>query len=366
MVPCKSGTYTVLIQKSDTVIFDRPPKLRDYGGDLSRRWYIEYHLSGQRQRVWIAARPSETRAARAEKILQKIKKGVYVSGGGGIMPELRKIAQGIDLRPKTRSTYLTACKQFSDHVERVNVITLSQVNETHAKSFFQYLKGKYSPVTVRNKLLSLKAIFSHYKRNPFADLKANYSKKDSDFNQPFSPYERSTIENYLSEHDERLYIFTRFIFYAFIRPKELISLRIKDIDLRTRTIKVSGSISKNKRSAAVPIIKPLYDLIIKNGLLSYPANFYLFGANLKTGPEPCAINEANNRHRLALKELELYRKNETVLYSWKHTGNINLYLVKPDLKLLQQMNRHAEVSTTEIYLRRLGLFLNSAAFDVEY
>ena len=365
-VACKSATYPETIQKTDTPIFSKPPKLKNYGGDLTRRWYIEYHISGTRHRVWIAAKPSETRAARAEKLLQQIKAGAYIAGGGGIMPELRAIAQAIDLRPKTRSTYLTACKQFADFVSPFQVFRLSQVTEVQANAFFEHLKKRYSPVTVRNKLLSLKAIFSHYKRNPFDNIKANYSRKDSDFNQPFSDYERAEIETYLQEQDERLFLFTRFIFYAFIRPKELISLKVKDIDLRTRTIKVSGKVSKNKRSAAVPIIKPLFDLILKHGLLNYPANFFLFGQNLKPGEKRAAMNEANNRHREALKALNLYRERETVLYSWKHTGNINLYLVKPDLKLLQQMNRHAEVSTTEIYLRRLGLFLNSAAFDVEY
>ncbi|RFS16833.1 tyrosine-type recombinase/integrase [Emticicia sp. C21] len=72
-------------------------------------------------------------------------------------------------------------------------------------------------------------------------------------------------------NNQPLYLFTRFIFYSFIRPKELLNLQVKDIDLTTRTIKVKSDVSKNKRTETVPILKPLLSLIIENKVLETQA-----------------------------------------------------------------------------------------------
>jgi integrase len=52
------------------------------------------------------------------------------------------------------------------------------------------------------------------------------------------------------------------------------------------------------------------------------------------------------------------------LYGFKHTGVIALYLATRDIKLIQAQCRHKDISTTDIYLRDLGLFLDQDALDI--
>jgi integrase len=102
-------------------------------------------------------------------------------------------------------------------------------------------------------------------------------------------------------------------------------------------------------------------------ILEQPSHYYVFGKkDLTPNFERAAINLPNRLHKEILIKLKMYRFKETVLYSWKHTGNINAYLKGMDIKLIQQINGHTSLETTEIYLRKLGLFLDKQAFDFEF
>lgn len=358
----KSSITPDLIHKHDTTI---RPYLNNYGGDLSKRWYIDYENNSQRVREWIPSKPLENRADRAKAKFQEILRGVYVGGGHTNLDILFILLEkkAKDLRKKTKQTYWTDCKIFAKYFK---TIPISKITTDQAVGFYDFLKGQYTDKTVKNKINNLKAVFDGYKYQPLAKLRGTYKIEESEFNFPFNDYEREIIEQYLEEHEPELYLFTRFIFYAYIRPAELIKLKISMFDLHTRTIKIPASISKTKKAGAVPILKPLLDIILKNKLLSYPSNYYLFGYGLKPNVKPCPTNYATTLHNKAMKELGIYRERETVLYSWKHTGNILAYLKNTDIKILQKINRHSSVLTTEIYLRKLGLFLDKSAFDIEY
>jgi hypothetical protein len=108
----KSVTYAVLIQKTDTDI--KPPYLNTYGGNLSKRWYIDYFNGIKRVREWIAANPAATRPERAEKRFQEIKDGVGISVRMGMLKELERLLNKIELRKKSHQTYFTVCKRFAE------------------------------------------------------------------------------------------------------------------------------------------------------------------------------------------------------------------------------------------------------------
>jgi len=59
------------------------------------------------------------------------------------------------------------------------------------------------------------------------------------------------IEEYMRVHDSELFLFTRFIYYTFIRPGELRLIRINDLRLKDKYLFVKGEISKNGTSAAL-------------------------------------------------------------------------------------------------------------------
>ncbi|WP_337044760.1 tyrosine-type recombinase/integrase [Emticicia sp. 17c] len=368
-------------------------KLNDCRGDVSKRWYIDYGIYNQARkrleikRIWLPTNPpnADYRYQLAKdlsnEIDKKLKKGILHS-----TPKKEKkinptnfleITENIltmlvvekVLRTKSKQTYYTACKHLDKFLLKTSIhftdITTSivqdfirslKVSDRHKKNIVGFLKSVCGYLIENN--------FMAY--NPFLGSDDKIKFDDSELNCPFSDYEKKKIEDYLIANNKPLYLFTRFIFYSFIRPKELLHLQVKDVDLRTRTIKVKSDISKNKRSETVPIIKPLLSLIVENKVLENPSDYYIFGQGFKPSKTMQGGNTPTNQHREALKDLGLYVEKKTVLYSWKHTGNIFAYLSGLDIKIIQKMNRHRSLETTEIYLRKLGLFLDEKAYDASW
>lgn len=364
------------------------PILKDYNGDSSKRWYIEYYITNiisntqSRKREWISSKlDKKQRYNEAQKrilaITEKTKEAQKQPEGSPmtvlkVKAILLHVIGEMNLRDKSKSTYNTSVYHLFNFLKHTRIANITDINQDLVNEFFDAFAPSYNPNTVKSTLNHLKSTFSEALRkklisvNPFLGIRLNISKNDGDFNTPFNDYEKAALETHLKEQNYRLYLFTRFVFYAFLRPKELRHIKVGDIDLRLKTIKVKGEVSKTNTLDIIPILKPLYELIEENELLNYPASFYLFGKNLIPSAEKLPANYATSEHKQVLKELDIYKERITTLYAWKHTGNIHAYLAGMDIKMIQRINRHKSLATTEIYLKKIGLFLDRAIFDFAY
>lgn len=381
---------TAHFKKQEDVEAFRLPQLKNAKGDLMKRWFVEWwqfdsqERKLKRQRLWIPSNPktAKFRYDFAENACKKIANDLYEKGisniqisesdNYGIKREsnfdiMAKAISNKTLRRKTIQTYYSHTRLFCKYLESKNITSLSKVTTEHVKEYLLFNRTSAAN-TNKNKINHLKSIFNELimmnevGHNPFSMVKG-IKNEDSDFNHPYSDYEKKLIEDYLKAKNLPLYYFTRFLFFGFIRPQELINIRVKDVDVRSRIIRVSGSISKTKKNGVIPIIKPLLEIIQESNCLNYPPDFYLFGRDLEPSNIKCPINKPNFMHREALETLGIYRPKITVLYSWKHTGNIFAYLSGVDVKIIQKMNRHNSFETTEIYLRKLGLFLEQKIYE---
>jgi site-specific recombinase XerD len=64
-----------------------------------------------------------------------------------------------------------------------------------------------------------------------------------------------------------------------------------------------------------------------------------------------------------MKQLDLIKNNQT-LYSFRHTGAIEIFKHNRDIKLLQGLMGHSNLNTTIIYLRGLKVDLNQFNGDI--
>ena len=359
----------------------------DYKGDLSKKWYIDfgYCIAGKRKRykrLWIPFVPNhQSRYDSANKLIDSVNSQIAlqeipsakiksIEKQCKFLEELEQVLKRKQLRTKTVQSYLTAAKKLSTYIIS-NSLNYKTLNEQNLVFFQNSLDAtnNYKKIIFSHLRNSFTALYDEkiIKYNPFTGYKIKLRSTDSDHNNPFDEIQKKNIENCLIESNYNLYLFTRFIFYAFIRPKELINIKVADIDLKNRTIKVIGDISKNNQTQFVPIIKPLYDLIISSKFCEYPKSHFLFGAStLSPSTKKIGGNTPTNWHRDILKQLGIYEEHKTVLYSWKHTGNIFAYISGVDIKLLQKMNRHSSIETTEIYLRKLGVFIDKQLLDASW
>jgi integrase len=169
-------------------------------------------------------------------------------------------------------------------------------------------------------------------------------------------HQRLTIEKYLLDNNLPLYKFTRFLYFTFLRPSELVQLKIKDFDLKNKQILVPAHISTNRKEEPVTIPKLLLAEIAPMRLDKYNPEDFVFSKNLLPGKYKIYPTYVSEMHRKVLLACGIKQKDVT-LYSWRHTGVVNAYKAGIDIKTLQIHIRHQNMEMTNSYLERLGLGL---------
>ncbi len=182
---------------------------------------------------------------------------------------------------------------------------------------------------------------------------------------PFTPSQRAILENWMKIHDPELYQFTRLVYYCFLRPVEILRIRISQIDLPNRIILVWAGNAKNRKQMPVVIPGSLASLLTEMKIPSLPDAWYLFGKGLRPGENSWHRNRVSERHRAALEACEMDTAIHD-LYGWKHTGVCNAYRAGVDIQAIQTQCRHFSLNETEIYLRSLGLRISSELKNTDW
>ncbi len=176
-------------------------------------------------------------------------------------------------------------------------------------------------------------------------------------NIPFSPEDITLLMNYLDNNDKSTAFFARIIYSTCMRPSEICKLRICDIDLKNRQIKIPLDITKNTKKTTVDIIdiEPnLIDVLMELNIASFnPVYFLTSKSETIIGEESIGSNKPYKQFAKALKTLSLHGKGYT-LYSFKHFSNLQRFQAGWTVAEIMKANRHSSITMTEIYLRDLN------------
>lgn len=153
-----------------------------------------------------------------------------------------------------------------------------------------------------------------------------------------------------------LLLLIQMIYYSFGRPREVLRLKIENIDMIANRILFPAEISKTKTDEYVGIVPSLRKILLSMNLNQYPREFYLFGANQMPGPKPMDYRFFYTKNRIVFQRLGFDKASVNYsVYSYKHSGVIALYMATKDIKLCQAQCRHKSLEQTNNYLRDLGL-----------
>ena len=279
-------------------------------------------------------------------------------------------------RQKTIGTYMSKLKALSEYYPSV------LISEITTKKIENFIQSKIDDKTYsQSSVKSAKRIFSTFfntcikfeliTSNPIIgfDTKISSSKKTKEQHVPFTDDDLKKIFDYLDANDKYSAFFCRMIYYTCLRPKEIKGLKIENVDIAKNKIIVPLAVkkvtSKNEDDyldinvSFMPFLKEL-------NLDKYPKDYYLTGDTINIiGEKKVGENTPYNKLISALKKLELDKKGYD-LYSFKHTSNIKKYIAGWSLAEIMKANRHSNITTTEIYLKKLGQFvdINSKAIPV--
>ncbi len=162
----------------------------------------------------------------------------------------------------------------------------------------------------------------------------------------------------------QLLLFIQFIYYTLARPNEIYHLKVGNIDLDQKRIFISRSISKNRKSSFVDLYPPLESEIVKSGIMKYPKEYFIFSPIGHPALKICHKKWFYLRHVAILQSLDMNKSDrEYTLYSYKHSGAINLFLSGLEPIDIQKQCRHHSLQQTMDYLRELDLFRKTDHFN---
>lgn len=271
-------------------------------------------------------------------------------------------------RQKTIQTYLSKMNALSEYFPEIIVSNIT------TKNLQDFIKSKITDGTYsQNSVRSAKRIFSTFfnvctkldliQTNPMNgfDGKIRSIKLTEDRHVPFSDADLKTIFEYLDVNDKYSAFFCRMIYYTCLRPSEIRGLKIEDINIESNRITIPASVKKvtvNSENDYLDINLSFVPVLHELNLRQYPSHYYLVGSSTNIiGEKRIGENTPYNKLISALKKLGLNEKGYD-LYSFKHTSNIKKYIDGWTLSQIMKANRHTNISTTEIYLKKLGQFVD--------
>lgn len=269
------------------------------------------------------------------------------------------------LKVKSYRSYKDANRLIQSYLLSKNLKTImpGAFDRNLARNFADYLltEKKYSGRTFNGMIGFVKTYFNMMierdiiTENPFSKIKRLPC--DIGSNHAFSEREKKALVAAIKEGNIGLYYFINFMYHCFIRRSEITKIKIGDVDLINRTIRINSSDSKNRKQESVAIPDGFLPIIRSMNLNKHPDHYYIFGHGMTPGPiyykKPDIITDM---HRQYLKKLGI--KHPKTLYSWKHTGVCDYYNVLKDPYVIMRQLRHHDLSITMIYLKSLGLAPN--------
>ncbi len=376
------------------------PHLNNCGGDLTKKWYVEYSIrnpqTGEMERVrhYDGINQFSTykeRIAAAQKAIKHYTKHIEAGiishqkvleyedlllyDGQGSFSKKRNAPAGhiklylseflkkkhLEVNVNSIRSYTSQLRVFYEYVE-IKKLTNKPATCYTREIITDFLSSlvenkKLSRITIRKYEELLHNFFGFLKtkkviqENPVYDIPKMGAIKD-EAPAAIPKYMRTMLQDIIEPEDTQLWLFINFIFYMAIRPgNELRLLRLNQINYASKTIIIYSDTSKNNDTGAVDIPDQLFDLIVnKWKLQTYNQGLYAFGINGEPGDIPLGKNNMKNRHTKFRKRLKL--PESVKLYSWKHSGAQELADAGASIYEIQRHLRHRDITTTEKYLKK--------------
>lgn len=274
------------------------------------------------------------------------------------LDEIIRIFETENYRDRTINDYRRNWREFFKIIGKENVFDVTR------EDFRKYIRQRMqidglAAGTVNIRLGGVKSIFSRLVKegilteNPGKDIpklrtdeKPIFAFSDRQLKRLFSIIDKTSVAGY------RDYVAMITMLYCGLRANEIENLEISDIDFDNSVIMLPGSKNKNRKIRAVPmnrkVREELRQLIIENQENFGEDITHVF---LTTFGEPI-------HHGLIRKRMHKYGKDAGLIdearvspHSLRHTFAIRYLKNGGDIRTLQMILGHSDITTTQVYLR---------------
>jgi len=266
-------------------------------------------------------------------------------------------AKSKSVRPDTMRCYSSFCKHLSNWLYRFGMSDkfIALFTKDVARRYMNDIANdeKMSNTTYNNYLSFMVSLFSYFLEcdyigeNPFAGMK---SKREEAKLRTIIPKEdRDKIKRYFIEQNNPGFnVVMMLCFRLLIRPKEILMLRISDIDFGNKLLTVDAHVAKNHhaRTLAIPddIMSFFDDLRCLDPKLFIFSDNYIPGKNMKT------TRDIGRTWSIMRSDLNLPKSYQ--FYSLKDTGITELLESGMPPKFVKELADHHSLEMTERYTHK--------------
>jgi Site-specific recombinase XerD len=379
------------------------PHLVDAGGDITKKWCVEYSMrnprTGKMQRfrnytIFSNLKSAEERYIKSDEYIKeltkKIKSGwsVFEEQQNSIIYEdelvysavaanygrLRKSNNTINsylsdflllkkgvVNDKSYQTYQSKMRSFCAFLEKQNINQhdLSTITNDVIIKFllYRYEKDKLAKITISKYEQILHSFFDFLinkkkviKSNPVHDIPKIGEVKDC-APYPIPEQSRKKLGKEIKKRDKQLWLACCMMYYSALRPgEEIRMLKVGDINFKSRKFLIKSDDAKGNRTDAVDMPVQLYNELIAQRIDLEDPDLYVFGKYGRPGEQAQGKNTLSVRFNRIRDDLKLSKSYK--FYSWKHTGAEVLADQGASTWELQAHLRHRSIETTERYARK--------------
>jgi integrase/recombinase XerC len=256
------------------------------------------------------------------------------------------------LSAHTDVNYRRDLELFAQYCTKNGIDDWTRVDSQHVRSFAagEFRRGQ-SPRTIQRRLSALRSFFnfllreSALKANPASEVQAPKARKrlpetvDADQMARLLTFR---TDDELSVRDKAI---MELFYSSGLRLSELVGLDLVDVDLRDRTVRVTG---KGNKTRMVPVGRHAVEAI----------NAWLRERGALAGPGEAAmfVSQRGGRlqHRSIQVRIERWAKRQGLSvhmhpHMFRHSFATHLLESSQDLRAVQELLGHANISTTQVY-----------------
>jgi len=253
----------------------------------------------------------------------------------------------------TVEAYLNDIKQYLDFCEENSANSLTADHKIIRNWIVSMLKSKYSTRSVNRKISSVKTYYKFLKRSELIKIdpsqKINLVKNDKKLphfveaeNMDFLLDEVEFPDNYEGLRDK---LIINLLYYTGMRRSELINLKVSDIDIAGKKVKVLG---KRNKERLIPLTKEMlyiYNVYIeKRNELFIGSEDYVFLTKKGKKLYPKSVYYTVNKYLNLVTKID--KRSPHVL---RHSFATHLLNNGADINAVKELLGHANLSATQIY-----------------
>ncbi len=254
----------------------------------------------------------------------------------------------------TINYYLKDSLEFINYcITKHHLLNIEDINKDHVHLYFKDLYSRLSPSSINRHIASLKSFYRFLVKEGKIDINIMSSikpiKKEDYLPVVLNEDEIQKLLNYFDENDPislRNKCMIEVLYASGLRVSEMCSLTFKDINLKKRLIKCIG---KGNKERIIPINKECCVLLQtyldkKRSQIYKKESPYLF-INKKGE----AIHRDTFYHMLKKTAKQAGITKEISPHTLRHTFATHMLNHNADLRSIQEMLGHSDISTTTIY-----------------